>query len=150
MLCFTLYLRAISKYKPPRGLYLEGQFNRGSFAFRDWGAYIWRGLYMEGLIFRSLRYLQCIFQLVQPFCSTMLNKLCLSSCQENCVFATKCCFFRQECRSLNKSWIQPFNILYNCLQCTTNKTLFSNITLPCENRVFSNASRLNLNSLSSV
>ena len=23
-LCFTLYLRAISKYKPPRGLYLEG------------------------------------------------------------------------------------------------------------------------------
>ena len=33
LLCFTLYLRAI------------------------WGAYIWRGLYMEGLIFGILRYL---------------------------------------------------------------------------------------------
>ena len=35
--------------------FLEGQFNGGSFAFRVWGAYIWRGLYMEGLIFRILR-----------------------------------------------------------------------------------------------
>ena len=24
LLCFTLYLRAISRYKPPGGLYLEG------------------------------------------------------------------------------------------------------------------------------
>ena len=31
LLCFTLYLRAISKYKPPGGLYLERQFNRGLF-----------------------------------------------------------------------------------------------------------------------
>ena len=31
-LCFTLYLRAISKYKPPGGLYLEGRFNGGIFA----------------------------------------------------------------------------------------------------------------------
>ena len=29
LLCFTLYLRAISKYKPPGGLNLEGRFNRG-------------------------------------------------------------------------------------------------------------------------
>ena len=48
--CFTLYLRAISIYKPPGGLYLERQFNGGFFALRVWGAYIWRGLYMEGLI----------------------------------------------------------------------------------------------------
>ena len=27
LLCFTLYLRAISKYKPPGDLYLEGRFN---------------------------------------------------------------------------------------------------------------------------
>ena len=40
---------------PPGGLYLEGQFNGGFFALRVWGAYIWRGLYMEGLIFGSLR-----------------------------------------------------------------------------------------------
>ena len=32
LLCFSLYLRAISKYKPPGGLYLEGRFNREFFA----------------------------------------------------------------------------------------------------------------------
>ena len=47
LLCFTLYLRAISKYKPPGGLYLDGRFNGGFFALRVWGVYIWRGLYME-------------------------------------------------------------------------------------------------------
>ena len=56
MLCFTLYLRAIAMYKPPGGLYLEGRFNGGSFALRVWGAYIWRGLYTEGLIFGIVRY----------------------------------------------------------------------------------------------
>ena len=39
------------------GLYLEGRFNGGFFALRFYRAYIWRGLYMEGLIFGSLRYL---------------------------------------------------------------------------------------------
>ena len=43
---------------PGGGLYLEGQFNGGFFALRVWGAYIWRGLYMEGLIFGILRYLK--------------------------------------------------------------------------------------------
>ena len=56
MLCFTLYLRAISKYKPQGGLYLEGRFNEGFFALRVWGAYIWRDLNIEGLIFGILRY----------------------------------------------------------------------------------------------
>ena len=52
-LWFTLYLRAISKYKPHGGgLYLEGRFNGGLFAFnRSLG-----GLFMEGLIFGILRY----------------------------------------------------------------------------------------------
>ena len=50
MLCFTLYLRVISKYKPPGALYLEGRFNGGSFALPVWGAYIWKGLSMEGPI----------------------------------------------------------------------------------------------------
>ena len=45
------------KYKPPGGLYLEGRFNGGFFVLPFWGAYIWRGLYMEGLIFGILRYL---------------------------------------------------------------------------------------------
>ena len=53
---FSLYLRAISEYKPPGRLYLEGRFNGGFSALRVWGAYIWRGLYMEGLIFGILRY----------------------------------------------------------------------------------------------
>ena len=45
LLCFTLYLRAISKYKPPGGLYLEGRFNGGFFCVTSLG-----GLYLEGLI----------------------------------------------------------------------------------------------------
>ena len=39
----------------PGGLYLEGRFNGGVFALRALGAYIWRGVYMEGLIFGILR-----------------------------------------------------------------------------------------------
>ena len=41
---------------PQGGLYLEGRFNGRFFALPVWGAYIWRGLYMEGLIFGILRY----------------------------------------------------------------------------------------------
>ena len=40
----------------PGRLYLEGQFNEGFFELPVWGAYIWRGLYMEGLISGILRY----------------------------------------------------------------------------------------------
>ena len=51
---FALYyftFEAISKYKPRGGLYLEGRFKIFFFfALQVWGAYIWRGLYMEGLI----------------------------------------------------------------------------------------------------
>ena len=53
LLCFALYLRATAKYKPPGGLYLEARFNGGFFTLRVWGAYIWRGLHTEGLIFRK-------------------------------------------------------------------------------------------------
>ena len=42
---------------PRRSLYLEGRFNGGFFfALLDWVAYIWKGLYMEGLIFGILGY----------------------------------------------------------------------------------------------
>ena len=41
---------------PGRGLYSEGRFNGGFFALQVRGAYIWRGLYMEGLIFGILWY----------------------------------------------------------------------------------------------
>ena len=45
LLCICL--RAIFKYKPPGGLYLEGRFNGRFFAFRVLGAYTWRGLFSE-------------------------------------------------------------------------------------------------------
>ena len=56
LLCFTLYLRAIFQVQAPGDLYLEGGFNGGFFALPVWGTYIWRGLYMEGLISGILRY----------------------------------------------------------------------------------------------
>ena len=57
---FTLFYFAFETIFPStslRGLYLEGRFNGGFLALPDWGAYIWRGLYMEGLIFGILRYI---------------------------------------------------------------------------------------------
>jgi len=38
LLCITLHLRAISKYKTPGG-FLEGPFNGWFFALQVWGAY---------------------------------------------------------------------------------------------------------------
>ena len=49
---------------PCGGLHLEGRFNGGFFALPVWGVYIWRVLYMEGLIFGILRYI--IIYLVSP------------------------------------------------------------------------------------
>ena len=43
------------------GIYSEGRFNGGFFALRVWGAYIWRGLYMEGLFFRNFTVCQGVF-----------------------------------------------------------------------------------------
>ena len=54
-LCFTLYSRANSKYKPPGGLIFEGVIYRRDFGVTILGAYIWRGLYMEGLFYGILR-----------------------------------------------------------------------------------------------
>ena len=39
----------------PGSLYLEGRFNEEFFELRVWGAYIWRGLYMEELTYGILR-----------------------------------------------------------------------------------------------
>ena len=56
--CFVLLcIRGqIPSTSPPRGLYSEGRFKGEFFALLFWGAYIWRGLYMEGLTFGILRY----------------------------------------------------------------------------------------------
>ena len=54
---YFVFEGSFSKYKLPGGLYLEGRFNGGFFNYRIGEACIWRGLYMEGLIFGILRYL---------------------------------------------------------------------------------------------
>ena len=42
----------------PRGAYIwSGDLTEDFFALPVWGACLWRGLYMEGLIFGILRYL---------------------------------------------------------------------------------------------
>ena len=56
---------------PGGGLYLEGRFNGGFFALPVWGAYMWRGLYMEGLIFGISRFTRQLEILV-----TALTKQC--------------------------------------------------------------------------
>ena len=63
LVCLTLYLRAISKYKSPEDLYLEGRFNGGFFYVTSFGglyiggAYTWRGLFPEFYGIWSLGYL---------------------------------------------------------------------------------------------
>ena len=52
---FNFVFEGKFQVQAPSGLYSEGRFNGGFFALRVWGAYIWRGLYMEGLIFGTLR-----------------------------------------------------------------------------------------------
>ena len=50
---FYLYMRAVFQVQAPRPLIiLKGRFNGGFFALPVWGAYIWRSLYMVGLILR--------------------------------------------------------------------------------------------------
>ena len=46
LLCFTLYLRAISKYNPPGAYIWRGDLTEG-FYVTSWGAYIWRDLFSE-------------------------------------------------------------------------------------------------------
>ena len=88
--CFVLlcFLGQFSKYKPSGGLYLEGQFNGFFFAVPDWGggggwgAYIWRGLYMEGLnyfrnntVFQFLNFI-CILHLLWVISYAMHCRQC--------------------------------------------------------------------------
>ena len=67
VLCFSLYLRAIFKYKPPGGLYLKGDL-KGGFA---------GGLIHGGAYFGILRYFNfCHFRALGTnhiFCSSQTN-----------------------------------------------------------------------------
>ena len=63
MLCFTLYLGVISKYKPPRWAYVwRDDVTEGFFALRVRGAYIWRGLYKEGIIFGNFTVVGVVYK----------------------------------------------------------------------------------------
>ena len=58
LLCFTLYSRANSKYKPPvggggGGLYLEGRFNGRFFCVMILGCLYLKGLIHGGAYFRN-------------------------------------------------------------------------------------------------
>ena len=75
---FTLYLRAIFQVQAPVGLYLEGWFNGGFFALPVCRAYIWRGLFMEGLIFGILRYNKI---LKSDWLSTILISALIGQCK---------------------------------------------------------------------
>ena len=59
--CFVLLcIRGQIPITSPRGAYIpSGDLTEGFFALRFWGVYIWRGSYMEGLIFGILRYFIC-------------------------------------------------------------------------------------------
>ena len=56
-LFYFLFAGNFPSTSPREGLYLEGRFNGGFFRLPVWGAYIWKGLYMEGLIFGILRHI---------------------------------------------------------------------------------------------
>ena len=67
----------IPSTSPPGGLFSEGRFNGGVFALQFWGAYIWRGLYMEGLIFGILRYYcKKVRRIMFTMCSELLSLPC--------------------------------------------------------------------------
>ena len=66
LLCPTLYLRAIAKYKPPVGLYLEGRFNGGFFCVTSLGGlYYLEGLIDGGAYFRNFTVISLIMTIIK-------------------------------------------------------------------------------------
>ena len=62
----------------PREAYSwSSDLTKGFFALPFWGAYICRGLYMEGLIFRILRHLRSLIliQIIPKKCTLRIAKL---------------------------------------------------------------------------
>ena len=51
LLCFTLHLKAISKYKSPGGLYLEGPFNGGFLRYEFGGLIHGRAYFRNFTVF---------------------------------------------------------------------------------------------------
>ena len=58
-LCLTLYLRAISKYKPPGGAYIwRGDLSKGFLCY-EFGGLIHRGAYFGILLYPQERFVNC-------------------------------------------------------------------------------------------
>ena len=76
---------------PPGGLNLEGRFNEGFFALGVWGAYIWRGLCMEGLNFRILWY----YRISLAFCACFFQYWSLKLFLHRVGFLTRISAFQQ-------------------------------------------------------
>ena len=127
-LFYFVFEGSFSKYKPPGGLYLEGSFNGGFFALPVWGAYIKRGLYMEGFIFGILRYprLSGIIGDTSGESGTFLfSRHVPDFCNDWRSFLTNenSNFFCQGCRQ----WISLITNLLNC--CTSVPLSYRNTAL---------------------
>jgi len=57
LFCFVFEGNFQVQAPPGGGAYIRRGDLTGGHALRVWGAYIWRGLYMNGLIFGILRYM---------------------------------------------------------------------------------------------
>ena len=75
--CFVLLCKCNWGQFPitsPRGAHIwSGDLRKGFLRYEFGGAYIWRGLYMEGLIFGILRYL--FLKLRLPFCHLLVYQI---------------------------------------------------------------------------
>ena len=88
MLCFTLYSRTNSKYKPPRGAYIRtGDLKEGFLRYDFGGAFTWRGLFSE---FYGMYTGTVIFG-VESY--LRLKTLQLKTCAENVRFLSWRTFF---------------------------------------------------------
>ena len=76
--------KKIARAGPGGRLYLEGRFNGRFFALQVWGAYIWRGLYMEGLIFGILRYATGVTSLAEPSRLSQVSTVRFSNLSKIC------------------------------------------------------------------
>ena len=65
------FVLQFSKYKPLGCLYLEGRFNAGFLALPVWGAYIWRGSFLE---FYVLRLSILVFEWEKYYCPQLTGK----------------------------------------------------------------------------
>ena len=79
-LCYFVF-EGKFRVQAPRGAYIWRGVLEVFFELRFWGAYICRGLYMEGLIFRILRYvIKLCFFILCVECLNAPNFLLVSIC----------------------------------------------------------------------